>query len=297
MTCRCGHEICWRCGKDYVKEGRRGHSFNLFPRPSEYKYCCNNTRQWVERVGAVTLGVPAAAVAASIAIPIGTLYIAGKLVRGIHANAVDSYRRRQYRQRQRHLAAMTRTERMTANVVSNCNGYHDGNSAVEPCRSCDGQVDCLHVFPIEGQYPGANPFICQFCNHFELHDHACAHFHATPTSNCTFCGRQPPNTPSSVDTSNAQTPPSVDTSNTQPPVESQEKLSSKRVASSSVASSSSASTESITELLILEEMITAHILEQSISLSDELPTLTMETTHSLPTLTIETTQGAIESLV
>jgi len=58
MTCLCGQEICWRCGKDYVKHGRRGHSYKLFPPPSELKYCCNNSKQNMKRVGAVIVGVP-----------------------------------------------------------------------------------------------------------------------------------------------------------------------------------------------------------------------------------------------
>lgn len=76
MTCRCGHEICWRCGGDYVKHGRRGHSEALFPRPSELKYCCNNGRQWAERVGAVAL-------LSTVGVAAVTIYCAGKITKEV----------------------------------------------------------------------------------------------------------------------------------------------------------------------------------------------------------------------
>mmetsp|Transcript_8004 Transcript_8004/g.20530 ORF Transcript_8004/g.20530 Transcript_8004/m.20530 type:complete len:583 (-) Transcript_8004:70-1818(-) len=75
MICRCGHEICWVCGGDYVKRGRRGHNFELFPLPSEYKYCCNDKKMWAQRCGAAigiaTVGVAAAAVALACVIVYG----------------------------------------------------------------------------------------------------------------------------------------------------------------------------------------------------------------------------------
>jgi len=82
MTCRCGHEICWRCGGDYVKHGRRGHSDALFPRPSELKYCCNNARQWAERVGAVAL-------LSTVGVAAVTIYCAGKITKEVLFKTYD----------------------------------------------------------------------------------------------------------------------------------------------------------------------------------------------------------------
>ena len=96
MTCRCGYEMCWRCGGNYTKVsrplstchsvaryaqptmyspmysplrsrsshqgGRRGHNFTLFPRPSELPYCCNDTKMWAKRCAIVVAAAPVAAV-------------------------------------------------------------------------------------------------------------------------------------------------------------------------------------------------------------------------------------------
>ncbi len=71
-----GHEICWRCGKDYVlPSGRRGHDFTLFPRPSNLQYCCNGWKQWTLRVGALMFGVPVGAAAISVGLPLYVLNI------------------------------------------------------------------------------------------------------------------------------------------------------------------------------------------------------------------------------
>lgn len=62
MTCRCGHEICWQCGGDYVnKDGTRGHGGGggvldaAFPEISEWKYACHTTKLWAIRISGVAI--------------------------------------------------------------------------------------------------------------------------------------------------------------------------------------------------------------------------------------------------
>lgn len=55
MTCRCGHEFCWRCGGDW---GMYGHDFILFPWPSEYAYACKAPIIWVYRFLVVAFILP-----------------------------------------------------------------------------------------------------------------------------------------------------------------------------------------------------------------------------------------------
>jgi len=79
MTCLCGHEMCWRCGGDWCKNGRRGHNFDLFPSRSELKYCCNDKKQNLKRVGAVTVGLPLGIAAATTVLAGAIVYGTGKL--------------------------------------------------------------------------------------------------------------------------------------------------------------------------------------------------------------------------
>jgi len=79
MTCICGHEICWRCGGDYMKHGQRGHNYDLFPRPSQLKYCCNDYKQNCKRVAAVTVGIPLGAAGAGLLAAAGAVWLTGAL--------------------------------------------------------------------------------------------------------------------------------------------------------------------------------------------------------------------------
>jgi hypothetical protein len=87
MTCRCGHEICWCYGGDYVrKNGSRGHAgasggifFAAFPPPVEWGNACHSTKIWAIRILGtpivLTLGGLALGVAAVAGILYGTMYL------------------------------------------------------------------------------------------------------------------------------------------------------------------------------------------------------------------------------
>lgn len=93
ITCKCRHEICWRCGKDYVfEDGHRGHIFDLFPKRSEWRYCCNDWKQWCKRVGLVVAAVTAGPPAICI---LGPIVIVGAIIKKVR----NSYRRRRDRRR------------------------------------------------------------------------------------------------------------------------------------------------------------------------------------------------------
>jgi hypothetical protein len=117
----------------------------------------------------------------------GAVVLASKAVK----EAKNVHAERQRRSRQRAQARQTRAQRMTANVESNCSGFHNASPDVLLCLSCSG-LACEHVFPSEGQYPGANPFVCELCNHYEAHDNACAHFFAEGRPSCLFCHARRP---------------------------------------------------------------------------------------------------------
>ena len=81
MTCKCGHEICWRCGGNYSRKSRsgtvrRGCSSDLFPSLSSN--WCHCKKYWAARVGFVLGFIPAASialgVAAVLAVPVGSYY-------------------------------------------------------------------------------------------------------------------------------------------------------------------------------------------------------------------------------
>eukprot|EP00035_Acanthoeca_spectabilis_P009225 m.164391 g.164391 ORF g.164391 m.164391 type:complete len:509 (-) comp14654_c0_seq1:29-1555(-) len=158
MTCRCGHEICWLCGGDYNRNGQRGHSTELFPGPSEYKYCCNDRKQWAKRVAAttaiLTVGVAAIALAAAgyiiYGVGRGTLELVAAPPRAI--SRARARRRERQRRQQIH--------------GSNCAHYYpvdSGESA--PCMFC-GLVkngkDCIHAYPPVAH--GSALPMCMFCN-------------------------------------------------------------------------------------------------------------------------------------
>ncbi|KAK3261956.1 hypothetical protein CYMTET_29165 [Cymbomonas tetramitiformis] len=71
MTCRCGCEFCYHCGKE-LKSGSIFHHMRVFPgyRGVLQHGMCHSPSMWAQRVGAMTLAVPAIAV--------GMLYYTGK---------------------------------------------------------------------------------------------------------------------------------------------------------------------------------------------------------------------------
>ena len=184
MTCRapgCGGEFCWHCGGPYIKHGRRGHSTSLFPRPSELKYCCNDYKQWTMRVGATVLAVPVGALALGVGLPIAALIYSGIAIRD---------KTREIRQRRawaRQDAARRRQRQANPGEFDqHCEGYYLSLGIASECLSCSGNMTCTHVYPTEG-----NSFVCTNCNHFDLHDNACAHYYGN-SSICVFCSQPEP---------------------------------------------------------------------------------------------------------
>eukprot|EP00049_Salpingoeca_infusionum_P005018 m.87049 g.87049 ORF g.87049 m.87049 type:complete len:602 (-) comp12825_c0_seq6:183-1988(-) len=181
MTCRCGHEMCWCCGGDYVKNGRRGHGQKLFPAPSDLKYQCNSSKMWAKRVGAVAVGVPlavgAAALAIGVAIPTIPTIWAVRTVK-------DRRERRRNRQRREQQARQVTSAEVAGEVErSLCAHYHDSDFNAFPCLSCAGVLDCVH--PQQERTPAD---FCGLCNHY-VQSEACAHFFGSAGhGTCVFCG-------------------------------------------------------------------------------------------------------------
>eukprot|EP00056_Hartaetosiga_gracilis_P003901 m.69420 g.69420 ORF g.69420 m.69420 type:complete len:533 (+) comp11625_c0_seq1:185-1783(+) len=179
MTCRCGHEICWCCGGDYVKNGRRGHSRSLFPKPRDLKYSCNDWKMWSYRVGAVTIGTPL--VVGAVGLIVGLAPLAGVVVGGIKVKqSVDqAQRRREAARRHRiHLAHYNNQQ---------ARAYCERKRGEEEiCLSCMGRTSCSHVFDEETHH-------CAQCNHYKMPEgegrdaDACVHFFGQRPS-CLFCG-------------------------------------------------------------------------------------------------------------
>eukprot|EP00042_Codosiga_hollandica_P006622 m.16018 g.16018 ORF g.16018 m.16018 type:complete len:430 (+) comp27497_c0_seq1:184-1473(+) len=172
MTCRCGHEICWMCGGDYVKNGRRGHLRELFPGPRNFKYCCSDTRVWLQRVGAVTVGIPAAVAGACLYVPVACGVVAARKIKAF----IDERRNR-----------LSYEEQMLLNAKLACDGYRTAYPSVEACRTCSGEAECVHVFPLETAESTADPFVCVHCGHFQAHRNACAHYFPGGVQPCMFC--------------------------------------------------------------------------------------------------------------
>jgi hypothetical protein len=140
MTCRCGHEICWKCGGDYIKNGQRGHNQDLFPSPAQYKcvfhpmrlsaqtahaclaaksalailprcddrthrtshfrYCCNDAKMQAQRVVAVTGILTVGVAAAAIAAAGLVVYYTGLLTWKVVAAPPRAIAKARYRRRE-----------------------------------------------------------------------------------------------------------------------------------------------------------------------------------------------------
>ena len=199
MTCRCGHEICWVCGGDYVINGRRGHSQKLFPRPSGLMYTCNDWRMWTKRVIAGGILYPCAFV----------LLVAGSpliLFEKARRN-YQQYRRKQAQRRRAARAARAHRERM-ARLAENaglhgisieeaetCADYHRANPELSPCLTCHNLTTCAHNFSYDSE-----PGLCTNCGHYLPYLAGCPHHYPVTTSAngvvtfepCLFCDRARP---------------------------------------------------------------------------------------------------------
>eukprot|EP00048_Salpingoeca_helianthica_P015568 m.227436 g.227436 ORF g.227436 m.227436 type:complete len:474 (+) comp17212_c0_seq1:173-1594(+) len=175
MTCRCGFEICWRCGGPYARNGRRGHSFDLFPRPGNLQYCCNDSKMWAKRVGVVAFGAPVVvaglAVAAPLAVVAGTVLLTYRGLGNI-AHAIRTYHARRPSVVARRQA---RLDLETEGVV--CRSMSLANET--RCRYCSEGIDCIHIMR-EGH--------CILCGHWALT--SCQHVYIN--QHCMFCEQAEP---------------------------------------------------------------------------------------------------------
>ena len=175
MTCRCGHEMCWLCGGDYVlPDGTRGHRQSLFPSPRNLKYCCGGWKMWTMRVGAVLLAPPVAALALGVGLP-----IAGVIFAAVHAK--QRMRNAQYNRRRR-----LRRIQMHATPEEECRMYYESINATSVCRHCAHETDCNHRYADDDGV--ANPFVCLDCGHYHVRDGVCPHFFGS-SGVCMFCAR------------------------------------------------------------------------------------------------------------
>lgn len=170
MTCRCGFEICWRCGGSYVKNGRRGHSFELFPRPANLQFCCNNTKMWVQRAAIVLVGTPVAITGVALVAPLalmgGTVVLTA---RGLRALSLAIRRAMDRRPAVR--ARLRATQEQEADMVV-CRSICAQNGLT--CRHCSGEMDCIHIFANNA---------CTLCGHHTMP--ACEHRYVD--GECMFC--------------------------------------------------------------------------------------------------------------
>jgi hypothetical protein len=185
MTCRCGFEICWKCGKAYEKNGRRGHVFQYFPAPRELQYCCNDAKQWAGRVTLAIGAVPLAIGGAALFLTLFPIYSVGTAV----AEKVKKMKRqrrwrRQMREREEQHARELASPDMQRQM---CMQHYANEGREHTCLTCTHRTTCPHSFPAsDNQYPGADTSTCLWCGHFHLS--GCAHFYPTSNPNrCLFC--------------------------------------------------------------------------------------------------------------
>jgi hypothetical protein len=100
MTCRCGHEICWCCGADWVRKGTRGHTQGLFPGRSDWGTACHSKKIWAQRTAALTVGLPlgtaALGIAVGVGVPTAMVYGGYKLCRLPFDRKAERRRRREW---------------------------------------------------------------------------------------------------------------------------------------------------------------------------------------------------------
>lgn len=162
MTCKCGYEMCWHCGGSYTKHGRRGHSTELFPAPSQLKYCCNGWKQWSQRAGVVTLAIPAAGIAigatgAALALAIPGIPLL-MLAKGI------KNKNRQRRQRRLQAARQQHRLKTLFDPSYICQGYHEATTGINNCKHCAG-VACFHIYRHTDE---AEVYVCTLCDHVSM---------------------------------------------------------------------------------------------------------------------------------
>lgn len=190
MTCRCGFEICWKCGDPYEKNGRRGHVFKYFPSPSELRYCCNDSKQWAARVGLFVGAVPLAAAGAALFVAGYPIFKATTTINSAvkHIKRKRAIRQRERRNRLEHAELMASPE----SQFGMCLRHYESAGMPHTCLSCNQRTTCTHSFPISAeQFPGADMNMCMWCGHYR--HNGCDHYYsADHLDNCVFCGAARP---------------------------------------------------------------------------------------------------------
>lgn len=183
MTCKCGYEICWECGKPWrLQIDGQAHTHNVAAFPSrtvDYRCVCHSKILWAQRLGITFGGIVLALPAVALALP---GYPAIVLYRRWKAYTV----RLQEKAHRRELVARRalRSQNWDSEPArrERCHDYHVNNDS-ETCQLCSGvRATCEHVFS------DTELFVCIVCGHFELPT-TCLHFYKIDAPhNCLFCG-------------------------------------------------------------------------------------------------------------
>ena len=197
MTCsQCGHEFCWRCRGDYRPQNGGYHNTELFPSPRRLRNACNSPSTWAKRVGIVTagltVGLPLAGAALAASPVLLGVYHTGRSIQRAARRHRQRAARRAYERRRAEERAEERFDLGAPGKRACRRFYSEQGELSDVCQSCTSEYPCDHRYPSTSQqYPGADPHLCQHCNHYRTLPDECLE-HYFPTYNrdvCMWCNR------------------------------------------------------------------------------------------------------------